>query len=390
LIEQLQGPLTHAVRNAVDHGIESPEERATAGKQAEGTLRLELREEAEALLVQLEDDGRGIDRAAVRALLGEAARDLEDKDLLALLPRAGVSTRETATEISGRGIGLGAMAALADSLRGELTLTSPPGRGTTISVRLPRRLSLLDGLVVWAGDLPLVLPISAVRHIEPADERAPGPSLAARLGRPPGGRITHVVTLQGRDRLARLGIERLGAHTEVVQRPVGAHLGRVPLISGVTLLPNGMPAWIVDPRELVDACGPDSAPRDDGAGATRRILLVDDSRTLCAALRADLVRAGYDIVLADDGVTALDRIQVLRFDAVVSDVEMPRLDGFGLLQHCAGKLPVVLISSLSDEETASRARALGAAAFLVKDPSLGSRVESVLADLFSRNPERVP
>jgi chemotaxis protein histidine kinase CheA len=388
LVDELKGPLTHAVRNAVDHGIEGPEERTTAGKAATGVLRLVLREDDEAVRIVLSDDGRGIDRAAVAARLGDDATGLDDRGLLARLLRAGVSTRDTATELSGRGIGLGALAALADRLRGDVTLTSQPGQGTTVSLRLPARYSLLDALTVESGGLPLVIPMSGVCRIEPADDRVDVPSIARVLGFEDGGPDSHVLTLQGREKRGRFAIGRLGVHTEVVQRPVGAHLQQVPFASGVTVLPSGSPAWVLDPRELVDACS--DRPGAGRAGLLRRILLVDDSRALRTVLHGDLVRAGYDVVLADDGLTALDRIEAMTVDAVVSDVQMPRLDGLGLLLRCRDRLPVVLITTDESPETARRARELGAAAFLVKDPSLGSRVEAVLADIFSRKLESNP
>jgi chemotaxis protein histidine kinase CheA/CheY-like chemotaxis protein len=390
LAEELKGALTHAVRNAVDHGIEPPDQRAAAGKPPVGVIRLAFREGHDELHVQVSDDGRGIDRAAARARLGADAADLDDTRLLARMLRSGVSTRDAATEISGRGIGLGALASLADRLRGDATLTSQPGHGTTIGLKLPLRLSLLDGLTVESGGLPLLLPMSGVCRVEPVGNGAPVPSIAAVLGVRDESPDTHVVTLQGREHRARFGVSRLGARTEIVQRPIGPHLGQVPFASGVTVLANGSPAWILDPRELVEARGADRDADAARGAATRRILLVDDSRALRTALHNDLTRAGYDVVLADDGLTALDRIDALRFDAVVSDVQMPRLDGFALLRQCGRRLPVILMSSQDGPETALRARELGAVAFLVKQPDLGSRVEAVLADVFSRSPESKP
>ncbi|MHC5209814.1 MAG: response regulator [Planctomycetota bacterium] len=390
VVEKLKAPLTHAVRNAVDHGIEAPDERVTAGKDAVGVLRLVLREDHETLVVRLTDDGRGIDRAAVRARLGPEATDLDDRDLLARLLRCGLSTRDAATEISGRGIGLGSLVTLAHDLHGEVTLTSRPGHGTTVRMRLPLRLSLLEALVVESCGVSLVLPRSGVGRVESAGDDIPAPELGTFLGLAGEESGTHVVTLLGGDRQARFAVDGPGAQKDIVQRPVGAHLGRVPFASGLTVLPNGHPAWILDPRELVEACGETPGGSVAGKAPTRRILLVDDSRSLRKQLHDDLTRAGFDVVLANDGLTALDRIEAMTIDAVVSDVQMPRVDGFELLQRCPERLPVILISSVKGPDTKRRALALGAVAFLVKEPDLGSRVEAVLADMFSRNLEVNP
>jgi two-component system chemotaxis sensor kinase CheA len=390
LLDALKGPLTHAVRNAVDHGIEPTDERAAAGKPAVGELRLILREERKALHVLFSDDGRGIDRAAVRERLGADAATLDDKALLARLLRAGRSTRDTVSEISGRGIGLGALASLADELHGDVTLTSQPGRGTSVVLKLPLRLSQVDVRTVESGGLVLMLPQSGMCRVDRATDEQRVPALGALLGCPDGAPVAHVVTLQGRDRRARFGVSHLGKREQVVQQPVGAHLGKLPFVSGVTLAADGDPAWILDPRALVDS-GAGAADLDLAPGAAvRRILLVDDNPAVRKRLHDDLTRAGHDVVLAFDGLTALDRLEAMRFDAVVSDVQMPRLDGFGLLERCGGRLPVVLMSSLDDAATTRRARDLGAVAFLVKAADLGSRVEAVLADIFSRNLEASP
>jgi chemotaxis protein histidine kinase CheA/ActR/RegA family two-component response regulator len=377
LVDLLKGPLTHAVRNAVDHGIEDPRERTAAGKPEAGTLRLSLEESGQSIRITLADDGRGIDRGLVRARLGERARGLGDAELLAALLRSGISTRDTATELSGRGLGLGSLAVVADRLRGDATLTSELGQGTSIELRLPLRLSLLEGLLVEASGCRFVLPVDALLPL--GTPCADPVRLATHLGLPDAGAPGRVLVLRGRTSGAGIVVDSVGATLEVVRRPLGAHLGRVPCVEGATILPDGEPALILDARELADSLRP-----ADAGERSRRILLVDDSATLRATLGRALLEAGHEVVLAEDGQEALERLAADGCDGVVSDVQMPRLGGWELLERCAGRLPFVLMTAYPEEGGPERARALGACAYFAKDEALAGRVVAALETALSQ------
>ncbi len=391
VVEALKAPLTHALRNAVDHGLESPDERIAAGKSPTGSLRLRFAEEGDRLVVLVGDDGRGIDHVAVRARLGDRAHGADERQLLQLLLRSGLSTRDQVTQISGRGLGLGTLAVVADQLRGDVELESEKGRGTTIALHLPLRLSLVEGLVVEAGGSAYVLPLSGLSGGD--GDATLSTSLAGLLGHPPAGRPTHIVSLRGRNGAVSIAVDGVLERLEVVRRSVGAHLGRVNFVEGATILPGGQPAFILDARALADACSsPNNASDGNRRDATtqRRVLLVDDSATLRAKLQADLTAAGYQVVLAEDGLTALERLAVQPCDAIVSDVQMPRHDGFQLLARTAAQQPFVLMTAWPDEVSAQRAKELGAAAYIAKDEQLCERILSALQSAFSLPQESIP
>jgi chemotaxis protein histidine kinase CheA len=397
--EALKAPLTHVLRNAVDHGLESPAERRLAGKPEAGALRLSFAEEGDRLVVCVADDGRGIDRAAVRARLGERALGADDRQLLQLLLRSGLSTREQVTQLSGRGIGLGTLAVVADQLRGDVELESEAGRGTEFTLQLPLRLSLVEGLVVEAGGCAYVLPLSGLSS--DAGDAALSTSLAGLLGHASGVQPACVVSLRGREGPVSIAVDAVRDRIEVVRRSVGAHLGRVAFAEGATILPGGQPAFILDARALAAACGRRAAERHAPGGgapvrrapgpvARRRVLLVDDSATLRAKLKADLDAAGFQVVLAEDGLIALERLAAQHCDAIVSDVQMPRHDGFQLLERTAAQLPVVLMTAWPDEVAAQRAKDLGAVAYLPKDHQLAERVLAALHSALPFPQESLP
>lgn len=380
LIEALKGPLTHAVRNAVDHGLESPDERRAAGKPEAGLLRLVLAEQGERVLVEVADDGRGVDLAAARRKLGPRAQGLDDEHVLAALLRAGVSTREQVTAISGRGLGLGAAAAAADRLRGTATLSSQPGRGTCLRLLLPAQLALLEALLVRSGGVLFALPRADVLELLPP--RAGVPSLAAALGlsAPVPAPDGHVLRLPGRVDEAEIAVDEVLPPLTLVSRPLPAHVGELPLAQGATVLDGGEPVLVLDARAVAEAAR---------ARAMRRILLVDDSLTVRRHLGAALEAAGFSVEQAEDGAAGLERLAAGTFDAVVSDVVMPRRDGFAVAEACLGRLPCVLATSAPSPEGAARAAALHAT-YLAKDAALVARVLAVLQEVLSPVPGAAP
>ena len=376
LAEALKGPLTHAVRNAVDHGLETPAERLAAGKPPAGLLRLVLREESDHLRVELSDDGRGVDLAAARHKLGARAEGLDDARLLAALLRAGVSTRDQATDISGRGLGLGSLAQVADRLRGEARLSSRAGQGATLTLLLPRQLSLIDVLLVRSGGVAFALPLLGLEGLGAAVAGTKPLARALGLPCPDTAAEDCVLNLSHPEGAVQVAVDDAGQMQRSVRRPLPAHLGSVPCVQGATILPGGEPVLLLDLREVAEACR--GAPRRPAA--RRRILLADDSPTLRARLRSELSGAGFEVVDVADGHEALERLAGAGFDAVVSDVQMPRRDGFAVAERCAGRLPCLLITAQPTPDGEARARGCGAA-YLAKDEGLGARVLSFLDPL---------
>jgi chemotaxis protein histidine kinase CheA len=398
LADAVKGPLTHAVRNAVDHGIEPPAERERAGKPRAGQLTLSLIKDEPSLRLTLRDDGRGIDHAAVRARLGPASDALDDHQLLATLLRAGVSTRETVTEISGRGVGLGSLSAAAQDLRGDVTLISEPhGGGTTVELRLPLKLSLSRGLVVRVGGHHFVVPVDSLVAVKTDWPTAVPLAGVLGLAGAPAGR--EVVVIRGRDGCAGVTVEHVDDRMrEVVRRPLGAHLGRARFVEGVTILGDGQPALILDAREVAEACplststSEPAAPEPDPGPASggRRVLVVDDSPTLRLTLQQSLTRAGFDVLQAGDGLEALAQLSRTSCHAIVSDVQMPRMDGWQLLARCGGRVPFVLMTARPEPDGATRARQAGACAYITKDDALGERVTALLHTALIQLQESLP
>ena len=403
LADKLKAPLTNAVTNAVDHGIEPPAERERAGKPRAGRLTLSVIQHEPSLRLTLRDDGRGIDFAAVRERLGPASDAMDDRQLLATLLRAGVSTRETVTEISGRGVGLGSLSVVAQELRGDATLISEPQRGTTVELRLPLKLSLIRGLVVRVGAHHFVVPEESLVSVKTACPTAiPLAGVLGLEGAPAG---KEVVVLRGRESMAGVTVEHVDRVREIVRRPLGAHVGRARFVEGVTILGDGQPALILDARELAEACPPALpsagslagpapeaafAPSEPAPRGGRRVLIVDDSPTLRLTLHQVLTRAGFEVLQAGDGLEALAQLGRTSCHAIVSDVQMPRMDGWQLLERCSGRLPFVLMTARPEPDGAARARHSGACAYVTKDDGLGERVAALLHTALNQPQESLP
>ncbi len=383
VIEALKGPLAHAVRNAIDHGIENPDERKQAGKPETGKLTITLTEERDSVRVVIADDARGVDVVAVRGRLRNHAEGLDDSQVLCELLRAGVSTRDQVTNLSGRGIGLSAVAIVADELRGDVVLESTPGAGTVLTVDVPQRLSLLEGIVVQAGLTFLVIPLGGLAGVDRLDEEAEALTRVLRL--PASDHVDleamRTIRFKARGGDIALTVDRVLDQCEVVRRPLGAHLGRVRFVEGATVLPSGEPALIVDPREIAEVFHqrPQARLPERSESHRRRVLVVDDSATVRASLQDGLCAAGFEVLCAENGQVALERLAMFPCDVIVSDVQMPLLGGFALLEACQGRNPFVLITALPNESDEQRAMSLGALAYIPKNESLSRLVVATVS-----------
>lgn len=413
VLDALREALMHLVRNAVDHGIEPAEERARIGKPREGTVRVAARMMGAGIRVTVSDDGRGLDTDAVRERL--AARGLEipesEQELAEVLFQGGFSTRTEASEISGRGVGLDVVRSSVERIRGSVRVRWNPGQGTTFIIQTPLVLATQRMLVVQVGGQPLAIPDTAVARLlrlDPGELResggrrfvvtATGPvplvPLAQLLGPPltsaaPGRRLAVVILEDGERRLAVM-VDALLDETELVVRQVERRGGgALPAIAGAATLPDGQIALVLHPTALVMAglgrqvAGPargsgiawhDTAqPPEELAEERRapRLLVVDDSITTRTLEQSVLEAAGYDVVTAVDGEDGWRQLQELGADLVITDVEMPRMDGFTLCQTIRSsrrfaQLPVVLVTSLEDAEHRARGVEVGADAYVVK------------------------
>jgi chemotaxis protein histidine kinase CheA len=390
--EQLVDPITQLLRNAVAHGIEQPDERAQRGKPPTAIITIRARQDGNLLVLELSDDGRGVDTAALRDRLvatnrwsAARAQLATDGDVLDALG-TGVSVRGDADELAGRGIGLDVVRQTVARLGGEVKVSSVPGRGTTFSLRLPLSTSLAQAMLFKVGgqvyaipavhvvDTTLVEPgatSTTVRH-----EQLPVLRLEALLGhgvtaeRRPGV----VVSFAGKGFVGT--VDKIVGPREIIIKPLGPLLAPLTLYAAATISGSGKVQLILDPAQLVRRAHPD-APEALGDPASSpmvlagRALVVDDSRAIREAMTSMLGREGWIVDVAEDGARALQMTRQLRYDLVVTDLEMPELNGFDLIARLRDDArfkttPIVIITSRANPEHRRRAKDLGVRALVAK------------------------
>jgi two-component system chemotaxis sensor kinase CheA len=400
VLDGLREALLHLVRNAADHGIESPAVRERAGKPRRGKVTVTAALGGDRLTVTVSDDGAGLDVSAVRAQLQRRGLPVpgDDHELVRVLFEGGLSTRAEATAISGRGVGLDAAREAAARIRGRVGVTWEPGAGTTFTLECPPTLATIRALIAVAGGQAVAVPTSHVerllrvrpeeiKHAEGreviATPEAPVPLVAlARLlpplvVRPAAGPLAVVLLRAGERRLA-LVVDELVAEQEVVLRPLRRGRERLLHLSGAAILGTGRVALVLDPSSIVGAglglrggSGVTVAPTEPAARARKRVLVVDDSITTRTLEQSILEAAGYEVLTAVDGADGWRALQEHGCDLVVSDVEMPRMDGFALCEAVRSSrrlaaLPVVLVTALETPEQRLRGLEAGADAYLAK------------------------
>lgn len=396
VLEALRDPLLHLVRNAVDHGMEPPAEREAAGKPGRGTITVTASLRGAEVLVEVADDGRGIDPGAIRTKLRERGAPVpaDERDVLRTIFAPGFSTASVVTDLSGRGVGLDAVKTSVEALRGAVDVRS--GDGTTFSLRVPLSLSTLRVLEVAVGGQVFVIPVPAIRvllRVDRGDVRpVRGIDTIEHEGRPiplvplsavlgleaqpqlTTGKLAVVVLSYGSD--VGLVVDALLDERDAVVKSLGPRLRGAPIASGATLLANGRVALILDVPEIVARARRGGTAIRDGMGEAEapkpKILLVDDSMTTRSLEKTILENAGYTVVIAVDGADGWRVLQETPgIGVVVSDVEMPRMDGFGLTEAIRASprfqhLPVILVTALAKPEDKARGLAAGASAYIVK------------------------
>ena len=399
ILSAVRDALLHVIRNAVDHGIEQPAERIIAGKSKAGKIRLEIERKARRVVFRVRDDGRGVDEQAVRAAAIRhgavdvaRAQELSAAEALRLIFRAGVSTRETITGVSGRGVGLDVVRELAIRLRGDVDIQTEKGQGTTLTLEVPITLtSLLVLSVALAGDT-LLIPLDGVRRtrlvsaaeitespggLRVLHEGRAGPfvSLARVLGRPiPTEKRAQsvVVFVQAGDRDTAFEVDRVEGVMEVMVKPLPAAAGTPLLVAGAAFDPRGDPLLVLDPRGLVQvAVGLPSEPRESPPTGKWPILIIDDSLTTRMLEQSILQSAGYEVDLAASAEDGLEKAARRRYGLFVVDVEMPGMNGIEFTAQTRANpalamIPVMIVTSVASEAGRRRGLEAGASAYLVK------------------------
>ncbi|KWE79934.1 hybrid sensor histidine kinase/response regulator [Burkholderia territorii] len=426
ILDLLDAPLGHLLRNAIDHGVEAPDVRRARGKAAEASVTLEARHSAGSLLVSVIDDGPGVDMDALRAAVvrqrltdDETAARLSDPELLEFLLLPGFSMRDAVTDVSGRGVGLDAVQEMVRGVRGAVRIFNEPGAGMRFVLQLPLTLSVIRSLLVEVGGEPYAFPLAHVRRtlelshddidvLEgqphfPFDGRRAGLVAAHQLldaGEPDVARAsTAVVVVGGEPELYGVAVDRFLGERMLVVQPLDSRLHKIQNIAAGALLENGDPVLIVDVEDLIRSVdklvrGGQLAkltrdPQLALADRRRRVLVVDDSLTVRELERKLLEKRGYDVTVAVDGMDGWNAVRSDAFDLVVTDVDMPRMDGIELVTLIKGdpmlkRVPVMIVSYKDRDEDRRRGLDAGADYYLAKssfhDEALLDAVHDLIGD----------
>jgi chemosensory pili system protein ChpA (sensor histidine kinase/response regulator) len=402
VLERMAAPFEHLLRNAIVHGIEPRAARVAAGKPETGELLVQVSQQGNEVEIRFADDGAGLDLGRIRAkaaalgLLAEG-EEVSDQDAAELVFEPGFSTADTLTELAGRGVGMDVVRSEARALGGRVDVGTTPGRGAAFAIHLPLTLAVTQVVLVASGErthaLPAVL-VEQVLQVREADleaahaagaiavhgEAVPLHYLPELLHEPAGAggqRSSPVLVLRsGNTRLA-LRVDEVLGNREVVIKNIGPQLARMPGIAGATVLGSGEIVLILDPVQLAgpgvrqgrapSAAGPAQAP----VPRVATIMVVDDSLTVRKVTQRLLEREGYRVLLAKDGVDALEQMQETRPDLMLVDIEMPRMDGFDLTRHVRGNeatasLPIIMITSRTADKHRNYAMDLGVDAYFGK------------------------
>ncbi|RDJ00218.1 hybrid sensor histidine kinase/response regulator [Dyella solisilvae] len=411
LLDRIKAPFEHMLRNAVAHGIESPAERRKAGKPEEGAVRIRVAREATEVVVRVTDDGRGLNREAIRkrgverGLIRSDAR-LSDDQVLALITQPGFSTASTVTQLAGRGVGMDVVANEIKQLGGALSIESKDGAGTTFVLRLPFTLAVTQAILVRIGESTFAIPMTSVQgvaRISPAElaERMADPE----PGFPYGGeeysihdlsellgtvashagdeeQLPLLLTRAG-DLRAAIRIDAVIGSREIVVKSVGPQISSVPGILGATIMGDGSVLIILDLAPLVRHGIARRLQRlDEGLSAAPTpvaeeprvrplVMVVDDSITMRKVTSRVLERHEYEVTTAKDGVDAIEKLHERVPDLMLLDIEMPRMDGYELATHMKAdprlrEVPIIMITSRTGDKHRQRAFDIGVDRYLGK------------------------
>ncbi|WP_240635869.1 Hpt domain-containing protein [Caldimonas tepidiphila] len=417
VLERMTGPFEHLLRNAVTHGIESPEQRAAAGKDPIGTILISLQQEGNEVMVEFRDDGAGLnlqrirDKAVASGKIHPDAR-LSDEETAALIFLPGLTTAETVTELAGRGVGMDVVRSEVNAMGGRIETATAAGQGTRLRLVLPLTTAVTQVVMLRCGETVVGVPASLIEIVrrgrieEVAHAHASGVFAVGEQSLPffwlgallqssghsneTPARTVPVVIVRSASQRVALHVDEVLGHQEVVVKNLGPQLSRLPGLAGMTLLASGAVGLIYNPvalatvygrtaRELTlqaqaagaQAATPSAREAAEAEAVVPLVLVVDDSLTVRRVTQRLLVREGYRVALAKDGLEALERLAEERPAVVLSDIEMPRMDGFDLVRNMRADaglahLPVIMITSRIAQKHRDYAAELGVDHYLGK------------------------
>jgi two-component system, chemotaxis family, sensor kinase CheA len=426
ILEEMKDPIMHMIRNAIDHGIESPQKRRELGKPETATLKLRGYQTPSSIVIELEDDGQGLDVDAIKetalrrgVIRPDEIDSLTEGQIHALILRPGFSTRSMVTEISGRGVGLDVLRTNVERLKGTIEIESVRYQGCKIRIALGTTLATAHVLIVAVRGRNYALPVEFVEtaclvdpqeiftlegrntilyneqpvSVVPLAQLLELSADSSNTRHHKTSRLSCIILKAGPDRLG-IFVDALVDEQDVVLKPQSQLLKRIRNVSGATILGTGEVCMVLNPQDLIQSIRskPGSNARlVEGTGDQTKtqqrysVLLVEDSIATRTQEKRILEAAGFEVVTAVDGLDGFNKLQTRNFDAVVSDVQMPNLDGLGLTQRIRqhreySELPVVLVTTLATDEDKRRGAEAGANAYITK----GSFTQDVLLDTLQR------
>ncbi len=411
LLDRIKAPFEHMLRNAIAHGIETPAERRKAGKPAEGSVHIRVAREATEVVIRVSDDGRGLDREAIRKRgieRGLLRADIKptDNQLLSLITQTGFSTAATITQLAGRGVGMDVVANEIKQLGGSLSIESEQGKGSVFVLRLPFTLAVTQAILVRIGEATFAIPMTSVQGVarvspddlaarlaqeDPTFEYGNEPygihDLAELLGLPPGlpaeDEQQPLLLTRAGDLRAAIRIDAVLGSREIVVKSVGPQISSVPGLLGATIMGDGSVLIILDlaplvrhgitrrQQRLADGLSAVQAPIIEEVRVRPLVMVVDDSITMRKVTSRVLERHEYEVSTAKDGVDAVEKLHERVPDLMLLDIEMPRMDGYELATHMKADprlrdVPIIMITSRSGDKHRQRAFDIGVDRYLGK------------------------
>jgi chemosensory pili system protein ChpA (sensor histidine kinase/response regulator) len=403
VLDRMTAPLEHMLRNALAHGLETPEDRIDAGKATEGTIRIQVAREASEVLIRVSDDGRGLDREAIkrkaieRGLMKPDAQ-LGDRDLYGFILESGFSTAASVSKIAGRGVGMDVVYSEIRQLGGSLHIESERGRGTEFIIRLPFTLAVTQAVFVKQGETAYAVPITSVQGVSRIDRAELDAQLASGspsfnyagedyaihdlgllLGQP-AARASEslqvpVLLARSGDQLAAICVDAVLGSREIVVKPTGPQVSSIPGIFGATIMGDGRVVVILDVAPLVRRAAAIEyveTPQDiEDARPVPLVMVVDDSITMRKVTGRVLERHNFEVLTAKDGLDAIEKLAERVPDVMLLDIEMPRMDGYELATHMRNdarlrSVPIIMITSRTGDKHRQRAFEIGVDRYLGK------------------------
>jgi chemosensory pili system protein ChpA (sensor histidine kinase/response regulator) len=418
VLDRMTPAFEHLLRNCVAHGVETPEVRAAAGKEAAGSIAIHVRHEGNDVSVEFQDDGAGLNIARIREKAIEQGlitpqQQLSEGDAANQIFLPGFSTAQQVTELAGRGIGMDVVRAEVNALGGRIETTTQPGRGTSFKLVLPLTTAVTQVVMVRSGKLAIGVPANLVELVRRASQKEgqqaynsgsfefAGEQLpffwsgallqSSSRSQEPQGKTLPVVIFRSAAQRVAVHVDEVLGNQEVVVKNLGPQMARLPGLAGMTVLASGAVVLIYNPvalaqvygeqarlmsadhaqPEMLEQAGQPAMPAAPAVPAVPLVLVVDDSITVRRVTQRLLTREGYRVALAADGLQALERLAEELPTVVLSDIEMPRMDGFDLARNIRGDarlahLPIVMITSRIAEKHREHAKELGVNHYLGK------------------------